>query len=127
MEQQDNREQRVLVVEDEAVIGRVCCKVLTNHGFTVDVVPDGQKAINRLRKKCYDLCILDLRMPGINGIEVYKFLTDNYQKLSHSVVFTTGDIADSYVSRFLRKSERVCLKKPFTPQELLAAVELSMN
>ena len=127
MESQDTQQQRVLIVEDEAVIGRVCCKVLTSHGFTVDIVINGVMAINNLNNQFYNLCILDLRMPGINGIELYKYLYDNYRDLSGKVVFTTGDITDSLVSRFLHNSERVCLQKPFTPKELLAAVELTLN
>ena len=127
MESQDTQQQRVLIVEDEAVIGRVCCKVLTGHGFTVDIVINGVMAINNLNNQFYNLCILDLRMPGINGIELYEYLYDNYRDLSGKVVFTTGDITDSLVSRFLHNSERVCLQKPFTPKELLAAVELTLN
>ena len=127
MESQDEVQKRVLVVEDEAIIGRVCRRVLTGHGFTVDVVPNGVMAINNLNHRYYNLCILDLRMPGIDGIELYKYLHDNYRELSRKVVFTTGDITNKQVSGFLKRPERVCLQKPFTPRELLLAVELAMN
>jgi CheY-like chemotaxis protein len=127
MESQDKSLKRVLVVEDEAIIGRVCRRVLTGHGFTVDVVPNGVMAINNLNHRYYSLCILDLRMPGIDGIELYKYLHDNYRELSRKVVFTTGDITNKQVSGFLKRPERVCLQKPFTPRELLLAVELAMN
>jgi len=127
MKVQDNKRQRILVVEDEAVIRRVCLKVLAGHGFSVDIASDGQKAIDNLDRQHYDLCILDLRMSGIDGIDLFKYLSDNQRGLCQKVVFTTGDITGSQVSRFLHKSERVCLQKPFTPQELLAAVELALN
>ena len=127
MESREEAKKRVLVVEDEAVIGRVCRKVLTDHGFTVDIVPNGVMAINNLNHRCYNLCILDVRMPGIDGIELYKYLYNNYRELSRNVVFTTGDITDSQISGFLKRPERVCLQKPFTAQELLLAVELAMN
>lgn len=120
------KEQRVLVVEDEAVIGRVCSKVLSDHGFTVDVVPDGQKVVDKLRKRrYYDVCVLDLRMPGVDGFRLYEYITNNYPRLSRSVVFMTGDFTNSHVSKFLNDSGRVCLLKPFTPQELLAAVKIA--
>lgn len=122
------KEQRVLVVEDEAVIGRVCRKVLADHGFTVDVVPDGHKAVDMLRKRgWYDICILDLRMPGIDGFQLYEYLAGNHPRLSRNVVFMTGDFTNNHVSEFLNDSERVCLQKPFTPQDLLAAVKKATN
>ena len=127
MESQGAALKRVLVVEDEAIIGRVCRRVLTGQGFAVDVVPNGVMAINNLNHRYYNLCILDLRMPGIDGIELYKYLHDNYRELSRKVVFTTGDITNKQVSGFLKRPERVCLQKPFTPRELLLAVELAMN
>ena len=127
MESQETKRQRVLVVEDEAVIGRVCRKVLADRGFIVDIVPNGVMAINNLNCERYNLCILDLRMPGIDGIELYQYLYNNYHDLSRKVIFTTGDITGSHVSRFISTSRRVCLQKPFTPGELIAAVELAMN
>ena len=64
---------------------------------------------------------------GKESILIYKYLYDNYHELSRKVVFTTGDITGKKVSEFLDISERVFLQKPFTPRELLAAVELAMN
>jgi CheY-like chemotaxis protein len=127
MESQDTQRQRVLIVEDEGVIGRVFRKVLTKYGFIVDVVPNGIMAINNLNNRCYNLCILDLRMPGIDGFELYRYLHKNYRELSRKVVFTTGDITGSQIHKFLKRSERVCLQKPFTPKELIEAVEYAMN
>lgn len=119
--------QRILVVEDEPVIGSVCKKVLSRKGFAVDVVTDGKMAIDNIQDRSYDLCILDMRMPGIDGIQFYNYLSDNIPELSQNVVFTSGDISSSQVSGFLRGKEKVYLEKPFTPQELVTAVELALN
>jgi len=119
--------QRILVVEDEPVIGSVCQKVLTRQGFAVDVVSDGNKAIDNINDRHYDLCILDLRMPGIDGIQLYKYLAANSPELSQSIVFTTGDVTSNQVSGLLNGSEKVYLEKPFTPKELVTAVEMAIN
>ncbi len=119
--------QRILVVEDEPVIGNVCKKVLARQGFTVDVVSNGEMAIDSIHDRRYDLCILDLRMPGIDGIQLYRYLAANSPKLSQSVIFTTGDTSSNQLSGFLNGSERVYLEKPFTPDELVAAVEMALN
>ncbi len=127
MEAQKTEKQRILVVEDEPVIGHVCQKVLVSQGFSVDVALDGKKAIENLENRYYDLCILDLFMPGIDGIQLYKYLHNKKHELSQSVIFTTGDIIGRRAAKFLSKSERVFLQKPFTPRELITAVELALN
>jgi len=119
--------QRILVVEDEPVIGNVCKKVLTRQGFSVDVVSNGEMAIDSIQDRRYDLCILDLRMPGIDGIQLYRYLTANSPRLSQSIIFTTGDTSSNQISGFLNGSKRVYLEKPFTPDELVAAVEMALN
>lgn len=119
--------QRILVVEDEPVIGNVCRKILSRKGFIVDIASDGNKAIDNIHDRCYDLCILDMRMPGIDGIQLYKYLADNRPELSQNIVFTTGDITSSHVSGFFDSFEKIYLEKPFTPDELVAAVEMALN
>jgi DNA-binding response OmpR family regulator len=119
--------KRILVVDDEPVISHVCQKVLVRQGFSVDVVGDGKKAIEKINDRRYNLCILDLRMPGINGFQLYQYLADNRPELSQNVIFTTGDTTSHQVSEFLNGSEKVCLEKPFTPAELIAAVEMALN
>ena len=127
MEPQKMKNQRILIVEDEPVIGRVCQKVLTRQGFYVDVASDSKKAMDSIHDQCYDLYILDLRMPGIDGIQLYNYLADNKPELRQSVIFTTGDITSSQAASFLSSSEKLFLQKPFTPEELITAVETALN
>lgn len=127
MKSKTNRLKRILVVDDEPVISHVCQKVLLGRGFSVDVAADGKKAIEKINARPYNLCILDLRMPNINGFQLYQYLADNCPDLSRNVIFTTGDTTSHQVSEFLNGSEKVYLEKPFTPAELMAAVEMALN
>jgi DNA-binding response OmpR family regulator len=127
MEQQIKETRRILVIEDEPVIGHVCQKVLARQGFAVDVVTDGKKAMKSMRNRHYDLFILDLRLPGMDGIQLYKYLADNSPELSQNIIFTTGDIASNQISQFLNSFKKVYLEKPFTPQELVTAVKMALN
>jgi len=122
-----SKTKRILVVEDEPVISHICQKVLVKQGFSVDVATDGKKAIEKINNRSYNLCILDLRLPGINGFQLYQYLTDTCPELSQNVIFTTGDITSHQVFEFLNRSEKVYLEKPFTPGELIAAVEMALN
>src|SRR4030043_6905 len=112
--------KRILVADDEPVISHVCQKVLLGQGFSVDVAADGKKAIEKINARPYNLCILDLRMPGINGFQLYQYLADTCPELSRNVIFTTGDTTTHQVTDFLNASEKVYLEKPFTPAELIA-------
>jgi DNA-binding response OmpR family regulator len=61
---------RILVVEDEAVAAGILAKGLREHAYAVDVAADGARAIEQAETSDYDLIILDLLLPGINGLEV---------------------------------------------------------
>ena len=93
----------------------------------MDITPNGNTAIVKLNKRHYDLCILDLRIPGIDGIELYEYINNKHSGLSQGVVFTAGDITNSHVSKILYKSEKVYLQKPVTPKDLITAVECALN
>ena len=124
---ENSTNNRILVVEDEPVIGNVCKRILTGKGFAVDVVSDGNKAIDSIHDRRYNLCILDMRMPGMDGIQFYRYLSLNSHELCRKVIFTTGDVTSSQVSGFLNNTEKVFLEKPFTPRELVTAVETALN
>src|SRR3954464_9416602 len=62
---------RVLVVDDDSVLVRALQRVLVLQGFSVDTALDGRVALSRLEKNDYDVMLLDLRMGGMDGMEVY--------------------------------------------------------
>jgi CheY-like chemotaxis protein len=127
MELQVKQNQRILVIENEPVISYVCHKILTKQGFAVDVVSDGKKAIVSLNTQHYDLCILDLYMLVMDGIQLHEYLSNNVPKLNQGIIFTTGDINDNQLSGFLNGPDKVFLEKPFTSRELIIAVEMALN
>jgi DNA-binding response OmpR family regulator len=65
---------RVLLVEDEPKLASVIEKGLADEAFVVETVPDGEKALGRARRTAFDLIILDLMLPGIDGFEVCREL-----------------------------------------------------
>jgi len=117
---QDNNDNRrkVLVIEDEPVIRRVCLKTLTREGFDVDLAANGLIAKDMSAKKVYDLYLSDIRTPGMNGMEFYRYLRTEHPELADRVIFTTGDVLNSEVKEFLQDLSAPFLPKPFTPEEL---------
>src|SRR5512138_22169 len=63
---------RVLVVDDEHAVRASFDRVLSDYGYTVNTASDGTSALDFLKDKPYDLAFVDLRMPGMDGMEVVK-------------------------------------------------------
>jgi DNA-binding response OmpR family regulator len=114
--------KRVLVVEDEPAIARVCERTLTAEGFEVDIAVNGKLAYSWLDKDMYDLCLVDIRTPEMNGMELYRRLKEDCSEMTNRVIFTTGDVINGKVKVFLEETGRPLLAKPFTPEELRSVV-----
>lgn len=119
--------KRILVVEDEPAICQVCLRTLIGEGFDVDVAANGLVAKDMLGKKEYDLCLVDIRTPVMNGKELYQYMKEEHPELANKVIFSTGDVLDSKLEPFLSEANRLYLPKPFTPDELVAAVRQALK
>lgn len=119
--------KRILIVEDEPAICQVCLRTLTGEGFDVDVAANGAVAQDMLGKKEYDLCLVDIRTPIMNGRELYQHIKEEHPELANKVIFTTGDVLDDRLELLLREANRPYLPKPFAPDELIAAVRQALK
>ncbi len=117
----------ILVVEDEPAISQVCLRVLTGEGFKVDIAVNGKVAQGMLEVKQYDLCLIDIRTPEMNGNELYQWMEEKHPQLASRVIFTTGDVMQGDTQSFLEISGRPFLPKPFTPDELKAIVRQTLK
>jgi len=127
MKTPDGRAKSILVVEDELAINDLCRRVLTGEGFEVDIAVNGQVAQGMVEKKQYDLCIIDIKTPVMNGEELYQWLKDKHPQLANRVIFATGDLMGGDTQSFLSQTSRLCLPKPFDSGELKAAVRETLN
>ena len=119
--------KRILVVEDEPAISQVCLRVFTSEGFEVDTAVNGEVAQGMLGEKDYDLCLIDIRTPVMNGKQFYQVIIEKHPNLANKVIFTTGDMMDGTTQRFLELANRPYLLKPFTPDELKAIVRETLK
>jgi CheY-like chemotaxis protein len=119
--------KRILVMEDEPAICQVCLRTLSGEGFDVDIAANGVIAQDMLAKKEYDLCLLDIRTPIMNGKELYQHIKEDHPEYANKVIFTTGDIMNSNLERFLKEAGSPYLPKPFTPDELRDIVRQALK
>ncbi|GAH16631.1 unnamed protein product, partial [marine sediment metagenome] len=68
--------KRILVVEDEPAICELCRRVLAGEGFEVDIAVNGKVAQDMIEDKKYDLFLIDIRLPEMDGKELYKWIHD---------------------------------------------------
>ncbi len=114
--------KKIILVEDEPIVGRLFKRILNAEGFDVDFVQDGRIAAEAVNNNHYDLCISDIRLPGITGIQLYEQLKINHPQLSLHMIFITGDTMNANIQLFLQESGMPWLVKPFNPEELVATV-----
>lgn len=127
MKMSDNGGNRILVVDDEPTISVICDRVLTGEGFRVDVAGDSNEAQKLIAGKKYDLILLDIKMPGIDGEEMYEWMKKNHKRSANSVIFTTGSVMTTDVTDFIKHTGRPFLPKPFTPLELTAIIKETLG
>ena len=113
---------KVLVVDDEKDIVELIAYNLENEGFSVAKAHDGESAIKMIKAKRPDLVILDLMLPGINGIDVCKTLRANPDTSDLPIVMLTAkaDEVDKIVGLELGADDYIT--KPFSVKELMARI-----
>ncbi|MCH9016048.1 MAG: response regulator transcription factor, partial [Gemmatimonadetes bacterium] len=112
---------KVLVVEDDPTVGRYVQRGLEEHRMQVDLVENGEEGLDRASSEIYDVVVLDLRLPGISGVEVLRTLRDRGVS-TPVLVLTANNVVESKVQA-LRTGADDYVTKPFAFEELLARVE----
>lgn len=112
---------KVLVVEDDPTVGRYVQRGLEEHRMQVDLVENGEEGLDRASSDIYDVVVLDLRLPGISGVEVLRTLRDRGVS-TPVLVLTANNVVESKVQA-LRTGADDYVTKPFAFEELLARVE----
>jgi DNA-binding response OmpR family regulator len=111
-----------LLVDDDARLGALVAEYLAKHEIDVTVVGDGERGLAALRKRRFDVVLLDVMLPGLDGLEVCRRLRASPELAATPVIMLTakGDDVDRIVGLELGADDY--LAKPFNPRELLARI-----
>jgi len=115
--------QKIAVIEDEADIREVIEYNLTREGFQVFAAPDGEAGLALVRREMPDLVLLDLMLPGLDGLEVCKRLKYEPATRPIPVVMVTAKGEESDIILGLGVGADDYVTKPFSPKELVARVK----
>ncbi len=113
---------RILVAEDDPDIASLLALYLQKAGFEADVVSSGREVVPRIRKTPPDLLLLDLMLPGVDGLEVCRAVRSDQNTASIPIIMVTakGEESDRIVGLELGADDYIT--KPFSPGEVVARV-----
>jgi DNA-binding response OmpR family regulator len=113
--------QRVLVVDDDPTVSDVVRRYLEREGLTVELAGDGQQALDAYDAERPDLVVLDLMLPGIDGLEVCRRLRAHDRSLPVIMLTALGEESDRVLGLELGADDYIT--KPFSPRELVLRVQ----
>ncbi|WP_165971255.1 hybrid sensor histidine kinase/response regulator [Luteimonas terrae] len=117
-----NASGRILVVDDQPANLRVVSSLLSRHGYEVQTAPDGAEALAMLEARQFDLLLLDMLMPNMDGFALLGEIKQNPDLLRLPVVFLTVAQDRELLLRAFDSGAVDYVTKPFMPEELLARV-----
>lgn len=114
---------RVLIVEDECLIANLIKDALQNVGYSCKCVFDGEEAANEIEKLRYDLILLDVMLPKIDGFELISYIN----QFEIPAIFLTAKANVKDRVKGLKLGAEDYIVKPFDVSELLARVEVVLR
>jgi len=114
------KDSSILVVDDEEAFRYLLSTLITTAGYSVDTVVDGVAAINAVQTKLYHIVLLDVKMPKVDGIEVLKFIKNNFPGIE--VIMLTGASDVKTAVECMRIGAYDYITKPTTADELLSTI-----
>jgi DNA-binding response OmpR family regulator len=118
------RRARALVVDDEDSNATLVRRALDQAGYEVDSTTLSRRALVMIERTAYDVVIADVRMPELNGQELYSRACQLRPEMARRFIFITGDIDGEDTLEFLERSRCTYFMKPFNLERLTAAVDM---
>ncbi len=121
--------QRILVVEDDQFLRELYDELLREEGYEVDLAPDGEEGLNKMLKGGYDLVLLDIMLPKIDGLEILNRIKGHPpQTPNGSIVLLTNLGQDSIIKEgFNLGASGYLIKSAMNPDQVLSEVKVFLS
>ena len=116
-----DKHPRILVVDDDETIRTTMKVILQDEGYTVDLAASGKEAIQKTQEQSYNVALLDIRLPDMEGVELLKLLKDGIPRTRKIMV--TGYPSMQNAISALNKNADAYLLKPVDVEKLLSTVK----
>jgi CheY-like chemotaxis protein len=117
---------RILVVDYEQIIRDFVKRVLAGEGYEVETANNAAAALKKIESKRYSLILVAIKMPGMDGVELYKRIQKIARSLARRVVFITDDIVGAANKEFLSETKVAHIEKPFDAEQLSREVKRAL-
>lgn len=111
---------KILLADDDPVIRKLLCEVLTDDGHKVSVTADGAQAVREAQKEEFDLFFSDVHMPVLNGLETLRVMRSLHP---HLPVVMMDSYPDQLVNQAQKEGALTCIHKPFDLREIRKVIE----
>jgi DNA-binding NtrC family response regulator len=116
-----DNQHKVLVVDDEEALRTVLSGELVNEGYSVGNAADGDEAIAIIKQQPFDIVLLDIKMPKVDGFEVLKFIKKDYPAIKVIMLTAFADLKNAIESKKLGAEDFI--SKPYDLVDLLTTIE----
>lgn len=117
----DVSDKTILIVDDEKIVRDLLQDILEEKGFRTLAAKDGEEALELYRNHTFDLVFLDLKLPGMSGLDVLRHLKSKYSNVQ--IVVITGYLDDKQAAQAISDGALGCIFKPFQIKEILNLVQ----
>src|SRR3989304_3103742 len=120
-------EKKILLIEDEDFIRELYVRQLTKAGFSVKSVPDGQLGLQALKNESFDLLLLDIMLPGMNGLQLLReFKTQNPTSKMITILLTNLGQEAVIKEGFELGAQAYLIKASYTPDQVVNEVKTAL-
>jgi CheY-like chemotaxis protein len=114
---------RGLVVDDEEIILSFLKRLLSGWGYETETINNPTEAITKIQRNDYDFIILDVKMPDMNGEQLYNLIIELKPSFINRIIFATGDVMNKATASFLNETQAPVLTKPLDTNELRETID----
>ena len=120
--------KKILIVEDEISLASLYEEILTDEGYFVEVIHEGNKAFEKIKNNSYDLILLDIMLPKMDGLQILKMLTEE-QKKSNGPIVIISNLDKKELIEEATKSGAIgyIVKSATRPDEIANMVSVYIN
>jgi CheY-like chemotaxis protein len=125
--QDGNLPLKILIAEDNSINQKLLMNILGMQGYSPDAVADGQEVLKAVQKKKYDLILMDIQMPEMNGQETAARLHESLKDETPKIIAVTAYAMTGDREKFIQAGMDGYIGKPFRVEELMNEIRRVMN
>lgn len=119
--------KKILLVEDEERIRKIINIIIRGEDIEIDEAEDGAQALEKIKNNTFDLVILDIMIPEIDGFGVLEEIRNTEKTADLPVIIVSARTSDRDILEGLKGGANYYIPKPFEPQELISSLELILG